>query len=395
MAWKDIPFIGGLFNRDPVSSSLNVKDLAALIGELKENIAYKKYAVQLCINKITSALALCVFETYKEGKEHKDYYWWRLNFEPSVNTNLNDFLYQIVYQMVYNDDGALVVQSDDGQLVVAKSYSVQPNALFGNVYYNVEVYGDYKFGRSFKESDVLRFQLPNRRIQKLVNSIYDDYGKLMSATMEAYIRERTLNLVLNIQAMFDQKYGSEDEEGESESDAILDELFEARFKGLFDLKNSVTPLEEGLELSQLKFDRSESSVKDIKEILGSLVDLAADAFGIPRGLLKGDVADVEAMTDNFITFAIRPIAKELETEINRKLYGKEQVQDGTKVKIVTHTIATYNVVSFAAAADKLIAATIGTPNEMRRVLGWEPSDDPKLDEFKETKNYITLKAVDE
>ena len=118
-----------------------------------------------------------------------------------------------------------------------------------------------------------------------------------------------------------------------------------------------------------------------------MINLTADPFAIPRGLLKGDVADAEAITQNFITFAVRPLAKELESEINRKLYKKDKVISGTKLKFDTETIQTYNLVTFANAADKLVAATIFNPNELRRKLGEEPSTNKELDKYKETKNY--------
>lgn len=385
----------GSHSNPEVRTSLTREQLAGLIFETKENIYYKQYAIQLCINKLASALSLCQFETYKKGKKNKDHYWWRLNYEPSVNTNLVDFLYQIIYEMVYNDDGALVIQSDDGQFIVAQHYNIVKNSMNGNLYIDVETYGDYKFARSFNEQDVFRFQLPNKQVRAYIDGIYKDYGKLISLTTESYIRDRSLKMVLNIGTLFDQSPVTVDNpDGTSTVIDPLDQIMETRFKNIFTSNNSITPLEEGLELNVLEGYRgsNKTEAKEVTEILDKTIDACADAFGIPRGILKGDVADVEAMTQNFITFAIRPLAKELDTEINRKLYGEQNVKNGTKLKIVTGSIQTYNIVSFAAAADKLIAATIATPNEMREVLEWESSDEPAMNQFKETKNYHQVES---
>lgn len=380
------------YGNPQVRTSLSKEDLMALISEVDTNIWYKRYAIQLCINKLASALALCQFETYEKGEKKKDFYWWKFNYEPSVNTNMNDFLYQIIYQMVYNDEGALVVQSDDGQFIVAKSYDINKNSMNGNVYYNVEAYGEFKFARAFNEKDVFHLQLPNKRVHELVNGLYSDYGRLIALSTENYIRDRSLKMVLKVGSVYNQQI-MKDEDG-NEFDPVQ-EVMTNRLKTLFDDKNAIIPLEDGLDLQVI--DKANGSklteASEINELLSKTIDICADAFGIPRGLLKGDVADVEAMTDNFITFAVRPIAKELDTEINRKLYGEERVRKGSKLKVVTNTIQTYNIVSIAAALDKLIAGTVMTPDEAREVIGYEPAELDITKSFKETKNYQSVEDI--
>ena len=382
-----MPFLQGFFKQDPVRTSL---DLETSIFELTKRISYKEYALQLCINKLASSLALCRFDTYEKGKKKHDHYWWRFNFEPNNNVNSIDFLYQIIYEMVHNEDGALIIQTDDGHLVVAESYDIYPSSLYENIYQNIQLYGGYQYERGFYEKDVLRVQLPNKKVKTLLNGVYDDYGQLIQATANAYMRERSMKLKLNIKSMFNQNFGSEEEENK-----FYDDLFTKRFKSIFKPGDTITPLEEGLELSSIDESRASTVSGQIKatevtELFSETINLFADAFAIPRGLLKGDVADVETMTSNFITYAVRPLAKEIESEINRKLYKREAVTEGTKLKIVTNTINTNNVVSLANAADKLISATVATPNEMREELDWEPSDKESMDEFRMTKNYSRI-----
>lgn len=387
-------FWTGSHSNPQVRTSLSRKDLETLIAKTEEKVCYKNYAIQLCINKLASALSLCRFETFDQGQPKKDHYWWKFNYEPNINMNMHDFLYQLIYEMVYNDEGALVIQNDTGDLVVASSYTVNEGSYLGNLYSNIELHGGLKLERSYREEDVLRFQLPNKEVRKLIDNLYSDYGRLIGMTTDAYIRDHSLKLVLEIGTMFNQQ-PIQLEDG-TEIDPV-EEIMTSRFKNLFSGGNTVTPLEQGLTLQELGGSRrSGEKVKasEINDLMNKSIDFVADAFGIPRGLLKGDVADVEAMTDNFITFAIRPLAKELETEINRKLYRKEKVLIGTRLKVVTGSIQTYNIVSFAAAADKIIAASIGTPNEMRELLEWERVDNPELDKFKETKNYQELGTVE-
>lgn len=391
MGLKDIPFFTWFFKPEKVKSS---GDLTTLINNLSANINYKEYALQLCINKLASALSLCRFDTFENGQPKENHYWWRFNFEPNLNTNAPDFLYQIIYQMVYDPDGALVYQSDDGQLIVAESFTVSERSIYENVYTDIVLYGGYPLEGIYKESQVLRYQLPNKSVRKFVDGIYKDYGELIQVTTNAYIRERSMKLLLEIGTTFDQNFqGIVDEAtGETEADQILDEILTQRFKGVFEPKDTLTPLEAGLSIKQLDESRSATVAGQIKanevtELFIKTVDMVADAFAIPRGLLKGDVADVEAMTDNFITFAIRPLATEIESENNRKLYKFDNVSKKTKMKVITDSIKTYDWVKVANAADKYVAATVFNSNEIRRKLGEEESSNPELNKFRTTKNY--------
>ena len=380
----------GSHSNPQVRTSLTRSQLETLFQETKAEMQVRNYAIQIAINKLASALSLCKFETYKEGEVNRDVYWWKFNYEPNPNTNMHDFLYQIIYQMIWNDDGALVLQSKEGDFVVAKRFDVVESSYYPNYYQNIELYGGYNQGYA-KESDVLRFQLPNKEVRKLIDDLFSTYGKFIAVSTQSYIRDRSMKLILKLGTQFDQSIQVDEETGEEFNP--VDELMTHRFKNLFDDGNTITPLEEGLEfdtLAKTATPQNRTNSKEISELVDKVIDLTADAFGIPRGLLKGDVADVEAMTDNFITFAVRPLAKEIETELNRKIYGRKDVLDGTKIKVITGTIQTYNIVSFAAAADKLIAASIATPNEMREALEWERLANPLMDEIKETKNYQKL-----
>lgn len=380
----------GSHSNPQVRTSLTRSQLETLFQETKAEMQVRNYAIQIAINKLASALSLCKFETYKKGEVNRDVYWWKFNYEPNPNTNMHDFLYQIVYQMIWNDDGALVLQSKEGDFVVAKSFDVVESSYYPNYYQNIELYGGYTQSYA-KESDVLRFQLPNKDVRKLIDDLFSTYGKFIAISTQSYIRDRSMKLILKLGTQFDQSIQVDEETGEEFNP--VDELMTHRFKNLFDDGNTITPLEDGLEFDTLATTatpQNRTNSKEISDLVDKVIDLTADAFGIPRGLLKGDVADVEAMTDNFITFAVRPLAKEIETELNRKIYGRKDVLEGTKIKVITGTIQTYNIVSFAAAADKLIAASIATPNEMREALEWERLDNPLMDEIKETKNYQKL-----
>ena len=109
---------------------------------------------------------------------------------------------------------------------------------------------------------------------------------------------------------------------------------------------------------------------------------------IPPALLKGDIADVTALTKNLITVAIEPIANVIETENNRKLYRKE-VLKGTYQMIDTSTIMHMTAAEIATASDKMIACGGWDIDEIRRKAG-----DPILNTPWSRKHFITRNYED-
>ena len=121
-------------------------------------------------------------------------------------------------------------------------------------------------------------------------------------------------------------------------------------------------------------------------------DRVANALQIPPALLKGDIADVAALTRNLITFGIDPFARAIETENNRKLYGT-QVLDGSYQMIDTSTIMHMTAAELAAASDKMISCGGWSIDEIRRKAGDAPLNTEWSGEHFLTKNYSEVETL--
>lgn len=387
-------FIDTIFGtRNPTENFPRTYKLTSINIPVAEEVAYLNYAISVCVNKIANALSQCTIDTYENGREVKKNEWYAFNVEPNLNQNITDFWNKLVMEMVANPEGALVVKTYEGYYLIADSYNVKEFAVKDNIYTDVTV-GNFTFDRAFNEKDVLRLKLSNTNIRYLINSVYKSYGKLLSSSIKNYNRGNSKKIFVKIGAMFDQfKNRVNPETGLSEYDETLDDLFKNRLKAYFSEADSATPIEEGLEIIDKTKDNASGKyceTDDIRKVFDDIINLCADAFNLPRGLLKGDVADVEAMTDNFITFCVNPIASLIEDEINRKLYGKEKVVAGTKLRIKTSTIRSYDATKLASSAEALFRIRAVNANWVRKMLREENINEKWADEYMETKNYQSI-----
>jgi len=366
---------------------------------LQTKVAFKEYAIQICINKIANALSMCDYITYdpkgkKTDKAIKGNLWYQLNVSPNPNQSSADFWQKAIRQAVYDVNGALIIQMDGGKgFVVADSYDVKEFAFVPNIYSNIKI-GDLLMNKTYNETQVLRLKLNNSKVKEIVDGVYEEYGKLIGGAIKNYNRNNSKKLWIKMGTMFNQlnQVVTEKEDGTvtTEADLILDDLFTNRLKGYFDERDSATPLEEGLEVQESQENKQqgkEVTTRDVKDLLDDVVNFVADAFGIPRGLLKGDVADVEAMTDNFIAFCINPIANVIEDECNRKLYTQDEIISGKKLAVKTTRIKAHNPVDVASSAEALYRIGVANVNYIRWLINEEPIDEDWAEDYALTKNY--------
>lgn len=401
-------FINKILGREKITANINNDNervIQMLCEDTQVNTAFKLYALQICINKIGNAISKCEFKTFVEGLEVKRDNHYLFNYEPNKNQNASSFWNKVIEQMILNDNGALIIQSDDGQLLVADSYSMDRRAVLSNIYSNVEV-SNYLFKRTFLEQEVFHLELNNSKVKAMVDGVFRDYGKLISGAMKNYNRSNALKFIVNIDSSFEQFRDREVEDPETGEtrivqDDIMDDLFQNRFKNFLSDRDSVMPLEKGLSLDDMNASGSSKTsgsaanktTRDITALFEDIINFTADAFNIPRGLLKGDTADIDGMTDNFISFCVNPIAEQISDEINRKFYGKKNIESNTRVRIKTTRIRNYDISKLATPAEMLSRIGVFTVNDILKLLEEETIKEEWANMHIISKNYALVEQL--
>src|SRR5699024_6314484 len=139
--------------------------------------------------------------------------------------------------------------------------------------------------------------------------------------------------------------------------------------------DAVYPESEGFEYTEItesKGSRSNDSGRETKNFVNDVFDFIAIGFGIPPSLLKGDTVDTKDALNNFLTFCINPIAKLIQDEINRKMYGKEAYLENTYAKVDTTNIKAVDLRDIANSIELLNRNGALTIDDTLRILGKEP-----------------------
>lgn len=348
---------------------------------LSAEMYVRELAFWQCTNLVANAVSKCEFKTFDRGKEIKgeEYYLW--NIEPNKNQNSSVFLQKMISKL-FSENEVLVVEAN-GQLLVADSYTRREYALLDDIFEQVTV-GDFKFERSFVQSDVLFIRLHSKNMRPLVNGLYETYKKLIDYGMRSYNKSRGTKGVLSIDTIA---------AGDPTARQIFEDLKNSGFKRFADAENAVLPMWKGMNYTDLGSKTyTNEGTRDIRAMIDDVCDFTARAFGVPPALLSGDVQGVSDALDQFLTFCVDPLCDLLSEEINRKRYGKDVLR-GSRMQIDTKCVKHVDLLSVSTAIDKLIASGAFSVNDIRNVVGEPEIDEPWANQHFMTKNYSTVQDL--
>lgn len=357
--------------------------------ELFVETYYKRLAVETCIDLIANTISSCEFQTFEKGIETRKNNYYLLNVSPNQNQNASEFIHSLVNHLCTDNECLVIMQ--DGLLYVADSYTITEYAMKENIYKDVQV-GDFKFNKTFIESEVLHFRLNDRNIMKAIDSLYESYGKLLASAIGIYKRANAKRFL--VKGKFLKSHNEKEQQA-------ANELFNRQFKAWLeaDKAGAMMHIGDNVALEDMSGNGKNGSPvatsRDIKALVDDVFDFVAMAFHVPKAMLKGDLADIEKQTDNFLMFCIKPIANLLTAEFNRKMFKKEDYLKRTYLKIDTSRIKIFDVVDLATAADKFFAVGVNNLNDNLRMLGREPIDADWAEQRYVTKNYEHIDKIED
>ncbi len=365
---KLIDYIKTMFSSED-ESHLELIDL----NEIASKAYIKTLAVETCINIIARVLSSCKFLTYEKFESVRSDIYYSLNVEPNKNQSATKFWHDVVSKLV-NHNECLIIKQKDG-LYVADSFDVIKSGAKPNIYHGI-VINNISFLNKYMEKDVLHLELNNKNIKNTVEKMHKDMNSVLDKITNAGLKKYSVN----IPASYPK---------DTKSMERLKGLLEQQLKEFLNgEKSSVIPLSDDITLQDFS-DKNEvvKSSSNIMSVIEKEFEYTAIAFGIPKKLLLGEVADTDEVVNNLITFTIKPIAEMITDEVNRKIYGKSQYLKGDFVKFDTSKIKHVDITKIAGALDILVRIGAYSINDCLKELGMQEINEEWANKRYVTKNY--------
>lgn len=365
-------FLDAIFKRN---SELGFMFDAELFQETSNRIHMKRLAIDTCISFLARTISQSEFRV-KNGKTfEKDDLYYRLNVRPNKNMTASTFWQTFIHKLVY-DNECLIIQADDDDLLIADDFQHNEYAVLDDTFTNVVVKG-YEFKRTFEQNEVIHLRYSNEKLAPLIDGLFADYGELFGRVLSAQMRKNQIRATVDMD-MVSAK--TEEQRGK------LQEFIERMYKAIRNNDVALVPQQKGIKYDEVSANSlAGQSVDEINKVTNGFLDQVAMVIGIPVSLLRGDMADVEKQTKNYMFFTVSPLLLKIKNEADVKFFSKKEYLDGNCIEVRKPSYR--DIFDLATAVDKLRASGIMDGHEIRSELGLERIENEMLDKFYITKNY--------
>lgn len=357
-----------------LNNKSSAEELEAICNTFADKAAFKMLAIYIATSYIANALSGCEIKVVKHGEEVHDLLYYRLNVSPNPNMSGAQFVNDVVSRLCLESECLVVNHRDNFYPATAFSYELRPlkDTLFRGV-----VVEDQQLTKTYKASDAYFFKLENKKVRSLINSLYDDYSKLISAAIEGFKQGhgRKFKLKLDNVKAGDETFAEN-----------YEKVVKQQLKDFMENENAVYPQYAGYDLEEMKHEAAGSS-DDILAMRKEVFDLVAQAYKIPISMMYGNTNNTSEVLNQFLTFAVDPIAKMMSDELTRKSFTYDEWVSGSRVLVDTKSIKHTDVFEVADKVDKLISSGVFSVDDVLNTLGYSPLNSEFSSAHWVTKNY--------
>lgn len=352
-----------------------------LLRETSHKAYIKRWALDTCINHIARTISQTKFEIIENGKKDSNSTThYKLNVRPNTDESAATFWQKVIRKLIY-DNEVLIVVTDTKDLIIADDFYRDEYALYDDIFEHVIV-GEYEFERTFKMSDVIYLEYNNESITEMLYGLFSDYGDIFGRLTTANLMNNQIRATLSMDANTPLTNASNDD---------MQKFINKAYKAFESNDIAIVPVQKGYKYEEHTSSNSaktSSQIDDLAKVPNQLLSYVARNLGIPVGLINGETADIEAMTNNYMKFCIKPIIEKITDELNAKLFSERGYKEGKRIKAIS--IDQKGPLEVSEAVDKLIASGSFNRDEIRELTGYEPIGSEEMQKFIITKNYQTV-----
>lgn len=349
-----------------------------VIIDIPAELYYKELALYTATSLIGNAISRSEIKTFVNGKPEKTSDYFLLNVSPNKNETSSAFWHKVINKMIR--EGKAVVVDAAGKLYCADSHVIiQERPILGDIYGGITV-GNFQFNRNFTQDDCYVFTLNDINVKKLVDGMYKEYGKVISAAAQAFKKSNGQKYRLRIEGV---------QSGDEEFNDQFTEKITSQIKDYLDAENAILPEYNGYILEQEESTKSSKTSDDFIKLRSDLFKTVAGAFHIPESLLTGNITNMADIVGAFLTFGVDPYADAITEGLNKRA-DVENYTNGNYYSVDTTKIKHRDLFDIAAAVSNLISSGMLCIDEVREELGKAPLNTEWSRKHFITKNFEEL-----
>ncbi len=366
---------------DFLNRKIETADISPVTQKLLDQLAFKELALYIGISYIANTLSKCEFKTYENGKEVRNKLYYLLNVSPNPNQNSSQFINNFIENYYYK--GHALVVPHGQHIFCADDFDIDDtNPLKENLFYNV-TFNCQQIKKKHKASEVFYIQLDNVKAKALVDSLYMQYGEVISQALTAYKKTNGEKYKLVL-----EQYQA----GDARFKEIYEKILKEQLKSFVESDTGIYPQYKGINLEKMQ-GNSAKDTSDIISMRKEIFEVTAQALKIPLSMMYGNITNMNEIVKVYLSICIDPLADMLSEEFTRKYYSYEEWKQGNYVQVDTSCINHIDIIEAGDNIAKAISSGITNINEMRKRLGMNELEDKFAEAYWMTKNYALAENV--
>ena len=364
----------------------SVENFLQIIATDLTKVQLALMAQEKAAGMIAKAIAKSEIVLTKGETRRKDMEYYRLNIRPNDNETATDFWFNVARSLVATGD-CVVVRMQNGKYYRVNSYQMDSYVLFSKTYSNIVLtdgYNEIALRYGVSSDDILHFRYSTDKLRVFTNNVLDNLNDALNAVQSLETIANTPLLKFKVDANLQFRRRTADgKEIRLTMDNVLDE-FKSKIDGK---KLAILTEQTGTSLEFMDVKKQVTAAE-----LGTLADTinkeCAAAYDIPLGVFNGQITEQSDATNEFITYAVSPVAEVINDTLNAKLVGQADYIKGERAFVWLAHFKHIDVIDAANSLDKLRAIGF-TLDEIFEMVGYPALNTEFSTTRALTKNYAT------
>ena len=302
-----------------------MQSLLEVISASMTKIQLAALAQEKAACMIAKAIAKSEIVLSQGERRRKDIEYWRLNIRPNDNETGTDFWFQVARQLVKTGD-CVVARVNGGKYYRVASYTMDNYVLFAKTYSNIVITDgtnevQMKFGIS--SDDILHFRFSTEKMRTFTDNVLSLYNDALAALqqMETISNRPIFKYRTDANAAFiDRKTNKR---------IAVEDVLEKLKAQIESTDISIIWERNGAELECMDL-KAKVAAADVTAMAEMINNQCAAAYDIPTEVFSGHITEQSDATNEFITYAVSPIAEVINDTLNGKLVGPEDYEKGER-----------------------------------------------------------------
>lgn len=349
-------------------------------------LRFQSIAYQIAVSYVEEILAGCEFVVYEKGRSVRNSMYCALNYSPNVNMSGVELKKGFLHHYYYDNQAAIIPMLD--RFYLADDFTLDPVPLGEDLLRGISIGTENAFQLKYdvRVGNAYVIRQRNQPILDLVTGMFASYNALLSYALSGYKATNGAKYILEYDS-----YGA----GDDSFKTLWDTRIQSQMKAFADAQNGVFPQMKGMKLTSLSSSTaSKKSADDIISLRKDAFAVTAEAFRLPVSMLEGNMTNINDIFGQAMTACILPVARMISCELTRKTYRPEEIAKGSRIVVDTTNCKYIDILSVADKADKLISSSVANTDEIRDLLGMEPTGEAWAQVHRITKNYDLASNLD-